>query len=716
MGVLAEGHQGFAVFIVTINNRRPVPPGLLGGRADFVVRPLKIDKIYLYSHIRHVPFVYEELDRTTDIDGRTRQQPTEISMKEGPVTQDSRQQKIDVLAAALNGLADGVAVVDLDGNLLFVNEEAKKIVGAGAWEIRPADWTKDDGCFLPDKKTPYPPDRLPLARAMRGEEVVDDVLFMKSTSGPSERWLNACSKPLRDENGTIRGAIVLFRNITKHKMAEERLRSTSSRFSALVENQQAGVLVESEDRQVLLINQAFGDLFAVPVSPRELQGDDCVQLADRAKTLFADPEGFVSRLEQILQDRCVVINEKLQLADGRVFERDYIPVSVGNDYCGHMWQYRDITEHQKSQHRIRVYERLCTALEQTADNVVITDRQGRIEYVNPAFETTTGYSRDEVLGETPRILKSGKHDEQFYRELWSKVLAGESFEGTIVNRKKSGELYWSRQTITPMKDDRGEITHFVSVLKDITELLKQQEHEAEMRLARQVQQRFYKTTTVVPGFDIAGTSHPIHETGGDYFDFIPMPDGRLGIAIGDVSRHGISSALVMAETRAYLRAFASDCADLGEILTRVNRSLIPDLDSGGFVTLLLVCLDPRRRSVVYASAGHLPGYLLDQSGRISSVMESTGPPLGLLPDYTFPTGEVPPLASGQVMLLMTDGIAESLAREDIDLGMTRAVEFVRAHRHEPARQIVETLCQTAQSGVTDGQPQDDATSIILKVM
>jgi PAS domain S-box-containing protein len=82
--------------------------------------------------------------------------------------------------------------------------------------------------------------------------------------------------------------------------------------------------------------------------------------------------------------------------------------------------------------------------------VIITDKEGFIEYVNPAFETTTGYSREDALGKTPRILKSGEHDEEFYQKLWSQILSGQPYRGTIINRKKTGETYWSEQTTTPM--------------------------------------------------------------------------------------------------------------------------------------------------------------------------------------------------------------------------------------------------------------------------
>ncbi len=123
---------------------------------------------------------------------------------------------------------------------------------------------------------------------------------------------------------------------------------------------------------------------------------------------------------------------------------------------------------------------LSAAVEQMVDDVVIANKDGIIEYVNPAFEQTTGYMKEEVLGKTPRILKSGHHKPHFYKTLWDTILAGKSFKHILINKKKNGELFYADQTITPLKNARGEITHFVSVWKDITEHVRYRE-ELEAR-------------------------------------------------------------------------------------------------------------------------------------------------------------------------------------------------------------------------------------------
>jgi PAS domain S-box-containing protein len=126
----------------------------------------------------------------------------------------------------------------------------------------------------------------------------------------------------------------------------------------------------------------------------------------------------------------------------------------------------EIAERKRAEERLR---KLSGAVEQAADNVLITNREGVIEYVNPAFEQNTGYLRDEAIGRTPRLLKSGEQSQEFYEKLWQTLLAGEVFRSVFVNRKKDGTLYCEETVITPLADSRGAITHFVSAGRDITE-------------------------------------------------------------------------------------------------------------------------------------------------------------------------------------------------------------------------------------------------------
>ena len=379
---------------------------------------------------------------------------------------------------------------------------------------------------------------------------------------------------------------------------------------------------------------------------------------------------------------------------------------------GSVVTFHDVTTKKEVDARIRT---LTNAVEQTADSIIITDRGGLIEYVNPAFETTTGYTRAELRGLTPRLLKSGVHDDSFYEKLWATILAGNVFRGTIANRKKSGEVFYAEQTITPMWGPTGSITHFVTVIKDVTELRKLQDQEIQMSLARAVQQQFYSMPPPqIDGFDFAGAAFPADATGGDYFDFLNLPGNCIGVTIGDVCGHGIGSALLMVELRAYLRAFAQKSSDLGEILSLTNNALVSDLEQDRYVTLIFCRLHPDSRTVVYSSAGHTPGFILDAGGALKKMLESIDLPLGFLPKHTFGCSDTIQLEEGDTLALLTDGITESERPDQNFFGMDRAIEFIRSHRQESAQEIVNGLYHAVRN-FADGMPQlDDITAVVCK--
>lgn len=128
-------------------------------------------------------------------------------------------------------------------------------------------------------------------------------------------------------------------------------------------------------------------------------------------------------------------------------------------------------------------KKLSAVVVHSANSILITDKEGAIEYVNPAFERSTGYTKAEAIGKTPRILKSGRHEAAFYERLWQTILSGQVFRAEVINRKKNGEYFYEEQTITPILDSGGNITHFASSTRNITER-KRAEHavqEAELR-------------------------------------------------------------------------------------------------------------------------------------------------------------------------------------------------------------------------------------------
>lgn len=376
---------------------------------------------------------------------------------------------------------------------------------------------------------------------------------------------------------------------------------------------------------------------------------------------------------------------------------------------------RDVTARRQATEGL---ERLQRAIEQTADMVLITNREGVIEYVNPAFETLTGYTRAEALGRTPALLRSGQHPPAFFERLWSTIRSGSVYRATITNRRKDGSLYEAEQTITPVKNASGRYTHFVSVSKDMTERNRLQERTQEMLFAAATQRALFPPDpTDLPGLDISGTADAADMTSGDTYDIVHRADGVLLLSIGDVSGHGASAALLMAEARAYLRCSAAEAVrSPGELLTRLHRLLAPDLPDGRFVTLLLVELDPATRRVRWASAGHEDALHLGPGGAVRGRLGATGPALGIVQRPLYATRELGGLAEGDCLLLATDGALEAPGPRGEPLGEDGLLRLAAPLLERPAAQAVRALAQAVREASRGRSTRDDVTLLLCRVL
>lgn len=241
-------------------------------------------------------------------------------------------------------------------------------------------------------------------------------------------------------------------------------------------------------------------------------------------------------------------------------------------------------------------------------------------------------------------------------------------------------------------------------------------HRDEFRVARQIQQKLFPAgPPPLAGFDIGGASYPAVATGGDYFDYLPMPGDSVGVVIGDVTGHGFGPALLMATLRAYLRALTRTRADVGEILTLANHILADDVADDRFITAILGRLDPAARSFAYASAGHSTAYHLDAAGRVKTLLISTALPLGIAPDTAYVAAPPLTLEPGDMIFLLTDGLFEACPANGQAFGIERVLDLVRSQRERPAREIVKSLYESVHD-FCHGEPQeDDITAIIIKV-
>lgn len=190
-----------------------------------------------------------------------------------------------------------------------------------------------------------------------------------------------------------------------------------------------------------------------------------------------------------------------------------------------------------------------------------------------------------------------------------------------------------------------------------------------------------------------------------------MRDGATGVVVADVSGHGLDSALVMMEIRAYLRALVLAHDDVGEILTLMNRLFTAEWEGSRFCTLFFARLDPQARSFVYAGAGH-EAYLLDPQAGVRR-LESTGLPLGVMEDASIACSPPIPFPSGQLLLVVTDGILEAESPAGALFGRERMLAALRHYPRQTARELVQTLVR-AMWDFTGRAPTDDVTVVMVR--
>jgi sigma-B regulation protein RsbU (phosphoserine phosphatase) len=238
--------------------------------------------------------------------------------------------------------------------------------------------------------------------------------------------------------------------------------------------------------------------------------------------------------------------------------------------------------------------------------------------------------------------------------------------------------------------------------------------ERELQLAKQIQLNCQpKMSLKFSGYQIAGVSLPADSVGGDYFDFFPVCGDRILIAIGDAAGHGFSSALRISEVRAYIRALAMAESSLERIFALTNQYFIDHSESGSFVTLLVVSLDPNTGVLKYNNAGHLSGYVFDPEGDCRLVMPSTSFPIGIAPCAKFPPGPSLQLHRGEWILLFSDGVIDARNKDGKLLGNEGFLEIAQQVGPGSNAQESAQLMLNRVSEFADGPLEDDMTIVII---
>jgi len=282
----------------------------------------------------------------------------------------------------------------------------------------------------------------------------------------------------------------------------------------------------------------------------------------------------------------------------------------------------------------------------------------------------------------------------------------------VINKRRGGFGDYDVMLAETMAAQAGVAVQRARLIQHYMEKL---EMQRAMSIARDIQQGLLpQENPQLPGFDIAGFMQPADETGGDIYDFLPLPDGRLLILIADATGHGIGAALIVAQTRAMLRAMILRSGQPSGILGAVNDLLADDLGGGRFVTCFLGLLDPAASALTYASAGHGPLLFYKASTDEYRQAPATDLPLGVMPDSEYADLERVDLSAGDLAAITTDGFFEATDPAGKQFGIDRVCELLRRDRELSAERIIANLHQ-AVGEFTQNRPQaDDLTAVVIR--
>jgi PAS domain S-box-containing protein len=386
-----------------------------------------------------------------------------------------RKQAEDVLRQSreeFKGLFDNAPVgfheVDAEGRLVRINDTelkmlgytAGELVGQFVWKISAEEETSRRAALA--KLGGEPPPAHGFERMFRRKDGSTFPVLIKD-------------RLLKREDGVVIGIRAAVQDITERRQVEAELNRERELWQTLLDKSPDKIYFKDTKSRFIKASKSQARQFGLE-SPDAMVGKTDFDFFDEAhaRPAFEDEQKIISTGEPMIDKE-----EREVWRDGRVTwaSSTKLPWFDGaGKIIGIMGVSRDITRRKQAEEQLR---QLSSAVEHSPASIVITDRDGNIEYINPKFTEVTGYSSGEVIGKNPRILKSGEMSAEEYQRMWRTIISGAVWRGEFHNRRKNGELFWEAASISSILDDSGKIAHFVAVKEDITEHKRAEERLTE---------------------------------------------------------------------------------------------------------------------------------------------------------------------------------------------------------------------------------------------
>ena len=450
--------------------------------------------------------------------------------------QKINQQELEKLSLIVQETTNAVIITDSKGKLEWVNKAFEKITGYILDEVK----GETPGKFLQGKETNLESVAYMRESVKKAQPFTCEIYnYKKSGEG---YWLRINSQPIFDKNGNVINFFALEEDITSEKKAQEKIRSTASRMSSLITNLHDGILLANKDNTIALTNHRFCEIFNINNAPEEMMGLDC-SMANDLKQLFANPILFETGVNKILKNKKPVNGDLLEMIDGRVLERDFIPIWNDGNYEGHLWMYSDITE--KVTARIKL-EELQAFYEKILDNIpsdiAVFDKDHRYLYVNPKGIKDKDLRKWIIGKKDEDYVKKRKKDFKIVegrKKIFSETLKSKQLKSWEEEFKhEDGTSTYMMRNMHPVINNNNEIDLVIGYGVDITNIktIQKQIVESEKRYKDVID----NSLALIATHDLEGkflTSNPMVSTlygysddefiGRSLMDFLPEEDKLL---------------------------------------------------------------------------------------------------------------------------------------------------------------------------------------------
>lgn len=366
------------------------------------------------------------------------------------------------LQGVFENIVDAYLIMDLSGNIIKMNTAALTLLGFKNDDV---DFNLMKMVNKNDAKRVFNS-----FKVLTEQGTLTDFEIIINTNLNIEKFVHVNASIIYNNDVPI-AAQGIIRDITKDKEAEEKLKESENRLATLILNLDSGVVLEDENRKIVLTNKKFTELFNIEANPSALIGMDCKATSEQNSVLFKNPDAFICRMREIDNNKVTVIGEELEMLDGKILERNYSPIVLGEKLKGYLWTFKDVTLN-------RTYSNSLEFEKQKYYNIISNMNLGLVELslddrilmVNQSFVNMTGYSQEELIGVKGKDIFPLQEDKNIIEEKIKQRKTGKTDSYELRIKNKAGELKYWLISGAPSYDLDGNIIGSIGINFDITDI------------------------------------------------------------------------------------------------------------------------------------------------------------------------------------------------------------------------------------------------------